>query len=441
MMLERIIEVLKQEEGISAWKISERRIEGQELFFIRHDLDMQRSKDVLHTEVTVYHDFEEGGQRFRGSLEIQIHPTPSLEDVRTLVRMAVAAARYVRNPHFPLVKPGAEAMQIPESSFSTRPIEQWLGPLTEALFAAEDGAETRINSAELFLNRVDTRILNSNGVEAQYRSYRGYCELIAEAEGPIGEVELHKELYFSDFDPQALSAEVAEQLHFCRDRAEAGQTPQLKRCTVLITGDPVHDFFGYYLKQSSAESVYSGISTMKIGECIQGENIKGDALRLNLEPYLKNSVLSAPIDSDGLALQPALIIEEGKLKRYWGEQRFCHYLDIAPTGGIRNIAVAPGKKSAAELRQEPYLEVVHFSDFRTDPLTGDFGGEIRLAYYSEGGGRIPVSGGSVSGNLRDIQARMHLSEEVQSATGFRGPLTVRLPEVSVAGAGSIGPGT
>ena len=86
---------------------------------------------------------------------------------------------------------------------------------------------------------------------------------------------------------------------------------------------------------------------MKIGESVQGENIKGDALRLTLEPYLKNSSFSAPFDSDGLALQPARIIEDGKLKRYWGEQRFCHYLDIAPTGGIRNIAVAPGKKSAS----------------------------------------------------------------------------------------------
>lgn len=82
--------------------------------------------------------------------------------------------------------------------------------------------------------------------------------------------------------------------------------------------------------------------------------------------------------------------------------------------------------------------MLSFSDFITEPLTGDFGGEFRLAYYSDPDGqRYPVTGGSVSGNIKDVQAQMYLSRETQSTTGFKGPLAIRLPEISVAGSAAI----
>jgi len=128
------------------------------------------------------------------------------------------------------------------------------------------------------------------------------------------------------------------------------------------------------------------------------------------------------------------IIEAGIIKRYWGPLRFCHYLDVVPTGAFRNFSVAPGSKTTEELGRGAHLEVVSFSDFIAEPLTGDFGGEFRLAYYTDPDGqRYPVTGGSVSGNIRDVQAKMYLSRETQSIAGFQGPLAVKLPEISVAG--------
>jgi PmbA protein len=205
----------------------------------------------------------------------------------------------------------------------------------------------------------------------------------------------------------------------------------------LITGDPVPHFFQYYLTQSAAESVYSGISTAKVGKTIQGNEISGDTLNLTLEPFLKNSPASAPVDVDGFSLSSTQIVDTGRLERYWGPVRFCHYLGVPPTGAIGNVVVRPGTKTIEELRQGPHLEVVYFSDFISEPLTGDFGGEIRLAYYTgEDGRRRPVTGGSVSGNIRDVQPQMYFCREIQSCAGFQGPLAVLLPEISVAGAAS-----
>jgi predicted Zn-dependent protease len=196
----------------------------------------------------------------------------------------------------------------------------------------------------------------------------------------------------------------------------------------------VSDFFQYYLTQSAAESVYSGISKAKVGESIQGKEIAGDAINLTLEPYLKNSPSSAPYDYDGFAVHSTKIIEAGLMMRYWGPLRFCHYLDVAPTGAFGNFSVAPGSKAIEELGCGAHLEVVSFSAFIAEPLTGDFGGEFRLAYYTDPDGqRYPVTGGSVSGNIRDVQAQLYLSRETQNTAGFHGPLAVKLPEISVAG--------
>jgi len=443
MMIEKLKKLLADIPEISAWRIRDRRIEGRELYFIRRSMDMRRSKDVRRTYLTVYRDFQEQGNGYRGSVDVQIHPTYSDGEILALVEQSLDAARYVRNQHYPLVGPGNEPAPMPRSSFASRPLEDWLGPLAETIYGQEDQAAARINSAELFLDRVDTRIVNSLGLDIAYRSYSGYLELIVDDDGKAeagrapGGVELYRSLSFSGFEPELLAAEVRDQLRYCGDRAAARATPHLKSFPVLLTGDPVPDFFEYYLIQSAADSVYSGISTAKVGESIQGEEITGDRLTLSVEPFLKNSPASAPVDADGLALASARIVDAGRLERYWGPLRFCHYLNVPATGRIGNVAVAPGSKPLEALREGPHLEVVYFSDFVTEPLTGDFGGEIRLAYYTDSDGkRRPVTGGSVSGNIRNVQSRMYLSRETQVRAGFQGPLSVLLPEISVSGAAS-----
>jgi predicted Zn-dependent protease len=434
MTADKLRELAAGIDGLSGWKIVDRQIEGRELFFIRRDVDLQRSKDVRHAALTVYRDFREGGNSYRGSVTASVYPTHTAGEVRALVEQSLKAAAYVHNEPYPLVKPGSPGTPVRESRFASRPLERWLGALAETIYAEERRAEAAINSSEIFLNHVHTRILNSLGLDVSYGGFSGYIELITEASGEAGEVELYREMRFSDFEPQLLATEVREQLLRCRDRAAAAPLPHLKRCLVLITGDPVPEFFRYYLTHSAAQSVYSGLSTARVGDSIQGNEQAADPLGMSLDPALPNSTLSAPWDGDGWPLHPVRIIEDGRLVRYWGPLRFCHYLQAPPTGAIGNLSVDPGSRPVEELRRGPLLEVVYFSDFVTESLTGDFGGEIRLAYYTDAGGRRrPVTGGSISGNIRELQAEMLLSRETQSRTGFRGPLSVLLPEVSVAG--------
>ncbi|MBN2551912.1 MAG: hypothetical protein JXB06_04045, partial [Spirochaetales bacterium] len=389
MMIDRVRDLLGRFGDVSAWRISDRQIEGKELFFIHRDVDMQRCKDVRHISLTIYRDFLEGKKSYRGSVSVQIHPTHTDEEIRRLIEQSLDSARHVHNEHYPLVEPGSRIQRMPDSSFAGRALEAWLAPLAEAIYAQEEEEQAGINSVELFINRSENRILNSQGLDVAYTAYSGYVELIAEDGGKAedgrraGGVELYREISLSEYEPQFLAAEVRRQLRYCSDRAAAAPTPHLKRADVLITGDPVPDFFRYYLTQSAAQSVYSGLSTAKVGQCLQGEGISGDGLSLSLEPFLHNSTASAPVDADGFALSSTSVFDAGKLERYWGPLRFCHYLGVPATGSIGNVRVSAGSRSVEQLRSRPHLEVVYFSDFVSEPLTGDFGGEIRLAYYTD----------------------------------------------------------
>ncbi len=450
MAIEELTSLLGRTPGVSDWKLVERRVEGRELFFVRRELDMQRAKAVRHLALSVYHDFEEAGRPFRGAVRVRVHPEASTGEVSRWLEDAVFAARQVRNEPFPLVEPGQKAKAQPPSRFAERPLGQWLAPLTEALFSGSTEpcrkgprvglggsgglrAGGPINSAELFLERVETRILNSRDLDVRFSGYEGYVELIVEAEGSAGAVELYREIQFSDYLPELLSGEVRSELELAGDRAHAQPTPRLKTAVVILSGEPVREFLGYYLTQGSAESMYNDISRFKVGDSLQGGEVSGDRLGIRSQPYLRGSTASRPWDGDGLALAPAELIEDGILRRAWGPVRFCHYLGLSPTGALANVEVLPGSRSLETMRGDARLEVVAFSDFHSDPITGDFGGEIRLGYLIEGARRRPVTGGSVSGNLKELHSSLYLSRELQQLNGFRGPRAVELFGVAVTG--------
>jgi len=74
-----------------------------------------------------------------------------------------------------------------------------------------------------------------------------------------------------------------------------------------------------------------------------------------------------------------------------------------------------------------------FSDFRLDSITGDFGAEIRLAYYYDGEKVIPVSGGSISGSLSTLKSSMRRSAEIAVASQSRCPVALMLTGVTITG--------
>ena len=68
-----------------------------------------------------------------------------------------------------------------------------------------------------------------------------------------------------------------------------------------------------------------------------------------------------------------------------------------------------------------------------NPMIGTFGGEIRLAYYSDGEKVIPVTGGSITCNMNDVLNSIRISSDTRQIDSCIVPRTIEIPGVAVAG--------
>jgi PmbA protein len=441
-MLDRIINVLKASKDISDWKLVQKITESNELFLVRKAIHMPRSKKVNNILVTVYKDFEDNGKKFRGSSTVKIAPTMTDEEITSYIKDAAFAASFVKNEYYPLPAPSSSELNTVETKFDNAELSEWMPKIKDALYKNDTYTNGYINSTEIFLDKNDTTIINSRGINKKFRSYNGHIEFITGWKEEGEEIELYKELKFSDFDGDYLASSAREMLEMSREKAATKPTPNLGNFTVILNGEPVAELLKHYYVQSDAENVYQHLSIAKLNESIQGADIKGDKINMALDPAVQNSAVSVPVDKDGIVLDRQEIIKNGVLQKYWGTAQYCHYLNIEPTGEIRNMVFEGGSKTINEMRNNPHLEIAAFSDFQLNPMTGDFAGEIRLGWYFDGTTRTVVSGGSISGSLSALHNNIYLSKEMQQCSArdavfqplhFTGPKAVMLYGVTVAG--------
>ena len=431
-MINTIKNIITNNKNVDGYKITEEKIQSNELFLIKKSIDMDRAKDVHHFKIVIYKDIEEDNIKYRGAATINIHPTMSESEIEIAINEAVFAAKFAKNPYYPLVKNSNLYKKNNESNFSSEDLPHWINEITKAVYKNDIYENGGINSCEIFLNKVYTRIINSEGVDVQGLNYKCMVEYIPTWMGESEEVELYKCLNFSSFDPSFIAEDVESMIDICKERAVAIKTPHLEKIPVILTKDAVSEIFSFYTTKSNAATIYNEESTWKIGDKVLGDNVLGDVISIKLDPFISNSTKSNSFDEDGFPLEAVTIIENGVLKNYIASNRYAYYLNVKPTGNINNVIVSGGSKTIDELKEEPYLEIAAFSDFTVDGLTGNFGGEIRLAWYFDGSKVIPVTGGSISGNIMELQKELYLSKELQSDNNFIGPKAIKLMNVTIS---------
>ena len=438
MMMRKIEAALAAERGIADWKIVETRRRGSELYLVGGLTDMARGVEALEYRLVVYVDADVGGQKVRGDASVTIHPTMAAAELAATVGRAAFAASRSRNPWYPLPEPAPALTTLPASDFAARESAAWMGELRDAFLGHEAVPGSRINSLELFLSRNETRIQSSRGIDQSFVQHSGYAEYTVEAKGRDGDVELTDDLRFSEPDLARLSGVIGSRLRMVHDRAEASPTPALSGLPLVLTGNEAAEALGWFFINSGSERAYTKASPFVLGESVHGEGARAgeyDPLELRAEAALPGHPRSAPFDLDGVPLAPRPCIEGGVLRTLVGPARYASYLGLPLTGDFGLFSVGPGGATLAELRSAPHLEAAFFSDFSVDPDSGDFGGEIRLAYHFDGKRRVPVHGGSVTGSLFENRGALRLSRELELSGPMRGPAAILLPSVSVTGAG------
>ena len=423
-----ILDLLKKS-GADGWAVRDEIRTGWEFYFIRHALDQNRARNAEHIKLTVYQKFSEGEKEFLGSASAEIAPTASRAEAEKLIARLLDEAKLVRNPFYALNEPRGGAAPVAEVP-DLRAIS---GDFLRAMRSVEESADADINSYEIFADCITRRFISSTGIDVTDVYPASMTEVVVNARRGEHEIELYRMYRSGSCDAAGLKADVEETLRFGRDKLRAGKTPALGKYDVLFSTDDALEIYRYFIDRMSTNMVYQRVSDYEIGKSIcAGEG--GDPLTVRALRRLDNSSHNGAYDDEGAPVRDMTIIEAGVAKNYFGSRMFSQYLGLQDSFLPGNIAVDGGAASAAELRTGSFLEIVEFSDFQVDPMSGDIAGEIRLGYLHDGDTVTVVEGGSVSGSMRELAGSMRFSKEQKQYNNYLIPSVTRLYGASITGA-------
>jgi PmbA protein len=429
--MKNIIELLNSHPQVDEWQIIATDTSSNELFFIKDELQMNRKKDVSIYRITVFKNFEIDGRKLKGSSSTSLSPAYTEEEIIKKIDQAALAASFVNNEYYGLPSPTNDEAKEIDSLFRTGDFLEAISNLVGDLYEENNQFDAFINSSEFFINKREIRIFNSNELNISYTTYRGEIELITEAEGKKESIELFDTIYFADYDQAAIKEAIKEQLYLTSLRAKAIPLPNVGEIPVVLNGNAAKDLWIYYVAQASASQKYQHLHDNSVGDNIQGEDILGDKVTVTMKPVIPNSTRSSYYDTDGMFLKEVTLIEDGILTNFYASKRYADYLQVKATGAIGNTVVNGGSLSEKELKQGKYLEVISFSAFQSDPVTGNFGGEFRLGIYHDGENDIPVTLGTVTANINEAQKNMLLSKELVKVDHFIGPKAIKFNKMTI----------
>lgn len=449
----RITDALQANPAIADWTLRMERSRGVQIYLVGTDLESVREVSRDGYEVDVFHDHPTpagvslASDAARGSATIPLARI-DLERMPAILGDAVTMASLVNNLPWSLPEPAA----YPEPPLADSRLAHGSDAMAAGLEAAEQIRElvererasgVRLSGAELFLTYYEEELVNSRGIVATATSSRILMEITLLARGTQDEAE-----YFRQFEGRRLAdlrlgENIAVGSQLARDKLRAA-APRTRQGPVIIAGEALNQTMtgqvlgapGAYIFQAAARTAYENLSRFEVGGSVYGESTPvGDRLTMHANAVRPFALDSYRWDSDGLPGRDLLVIDEGVLRARPATQRYAQYLGVPATGRPGLAEMTAGTTSVDDLRagDGPILEVLDFSASNVEPLSGDFGMEIRVANEWGPDGPRPITGGSITGNLFEAMANARFSSETIEFARFAGPAAIRFESLQVAG--------
>lgn len=423
--MSNIKKIFDNTKGLYGYRIIEHTVKSYELFFVFKNLETVRSTDSKATYVTVYteHDGKIGDSAF------QIYQSMSEDDIKGKIEKAIARANLVSNEPYELTDKGELDAALPTNLDKYGPEE--LGRLiADAVYAADTVPGGSINALEIFLYKEIKRVFNSRGVDKTETSYRVMIEAIPTFTDDKQSVELYEDYRFTVFEPEKLTAEIAEKMKEVSDRAKAVKPGKELKVNVILRPYEIRKLFSKLANDCNYSTIYMHANLHKEGDNLQGDDC--DKLNLTMKAVIPGSEYSAYFDDDGAQLYDTEVIKNGVVCGSFGSSRFGQYLKVdRPSGDLKCVSVGAGTLTDENIKAEPYIECVSMSALQLDLYNDYIGGEIRLAYYFDGEKTVPVTGITMSAKLSEVISSIRLSEKTDVSGAYEGPVKVLLRGVSV----------
>jgi PmbA protein len=453
-MDQRIIDALLAQPGIDDWTVRLERTRGVQIYLAGTEIESIREVAREAYEVEVFNDHaaatgESGSEMSRGSAIIPLARV-DLGRLPGILEDAVTMASLVNNPPWSLAGPAA----MPEVLLADPRLVDAADATAAGLEAADQIREltererasgVRLSGAELFLTSYEAELANSQGAEGSATSTRILMEITLLARDNRDETEYFRQAEARQLADLHLVETIREGAELAREKLGAAP-PRTRQGPVVISGEALNQMMsgqvtgapGAYVFQAQARTAYENLSRFDLGASVYGDlDPAGDLVTMRANARRPYGVGSYRWDSDGIPAQDLIVIQDGILRARPATLRYAQYLGLPATGRPGVAEFGLGRTPRADLVEgdEPILEVLDFSAPNVEPVTGDFGMEIRIGYESGRQGRRAISGGSVTGNLFEAMANARFSAESQAFAQYSGPAAIRFESLQVAGEG------
>jgi PmbA protein len=432
-MLERIVEALRARADLAGWSACQITSREVQLYAVPNAVEARRANASERYVIQVLRQTggPDGAPRCGGGSATLL---PG-DDIDAAIDAATLTAGLIQNQPYGLPAP----CPLPEVPLADALIQADAGAMLDALLARLRAAvathsRVQLTAAELYAEERTTYLRNSRGIDASQTTTALDLEWVLLCRDGERAAESFVELRRRRLDDVDVEAEVAERACHAADLLRAGAPPDW-RGAVVLRGGALATFLngGVIQTLGSAATKFGKLSRWEIGESVFHGPAEGDPLTVFANRRLPFGARASCFDDEGQPARRVELIRDGRLLTFTANQRYAEYLGIAPTGDFGDIELPPGTTPAAALLEEPHVEVVAFSWFTPNEITGDFSSEIRLGYLVEGGRRTPFKGGSLVGNVLDALANARWSAETGFFGDYQGPRVARFGDLTVAG--------
>lgn len=434
-MLDKIISELKARKDLAGWTVRYIRSRGAQVYLVPSGIEAEREVSDEKYRIDVLHSTKTAD----GSAAVGSGPATLLAggDINAAIDEASLIAGLVSNPPYSMPGPAA----LPDVALVDRLIKEDAAKVcVDTMKQIQQSAkfdDVRLTSAESFAETEAVHLVNNRGIDSEQESTRINIEFVLQGRKGERNSEMFTAITRRRASDLNLAEAISSRAQCTRDLLEPSPPPNWEGPVIMRKGALANFLCGDELAPSvvstlaSGASKYAKVSPWEIGKSVFRGGVKGDPLNLWANRKVPFGNLSDLFDAEGIPAQRVDIIRDNVLSTFACSQKYADYLNIPATGDFGNTEVASGQTKAQDLVTEPYVEVVMFSWFNPDPISGDFASEIRLGYFVENGKAKPFKGGQLIGNVIDGLANVRWSAETGFYGSYLGPHTARFSGLKV----------
>ncbi|HET9913127.1 MAG TPA: metallopeptidase TldD-related protein [Anaerolineales bacterium] len=437
-MINKIVEALNGRNDLSGWTVRHLRSHGAQVYAVPARIESERLVNLERYKIEVLRQTADAtGKETVGSGDITLLPG---DDIQAAIDNVMLTAGLVSNPVYTLPTP-ASLPDVPlvDADLQNDPSTATRNMMERIMTAASKNRDVHLTAAECFGEIHTTHLINSRGIDAEQETTQIHVEFVLHSQRGESDVETFTGIDRRRIEDLNLENAIEQRTRHTLDLFETTAPPSWQGPVVLrdevlalfVAGGPLTG--GVLQALGSAESKYAKLSPWEIGKSVFRGEVKGDPLTVWANRCIPFGTNSNRFDDEGLPAQRVALIRENELVAFAASQHYADYLDLPATGDFGGVELPPGKAAVSALLTEPYVEIIQFSWFNPDSITGDFATEIRLGYLVENGMRKPFRGGQLIGNYLDALADVRWSAETGFFGNYLGPHTARFSDLKIVG--------